>query len=361
MPAAHDAIIYSLKACYACRLAARLEALYKAPWPAGKFPFLIVLFGFGMNVSPKQLRVFLALAETLNFSHAADRVHCTQSSLSKIVMELEATLGMTLFERSTRHVRLTDDGAEMVRLAQRIVGDYDAGIAGLRTLAMSASHKLAISALPSAAAVLLPAVVARLEAAYPALATTIYDGSSEATIKHLLGRRVDFALTSADPSRKDLVYEEILRDRFVLLSTGALGASLPPRLTLAELACLPIISMTGASTAKKYMAAAFTAKDMQFRPKIEFDQITTVGDFVRGELGIAALPYLAALPLAGRDALIVTEIEDGPVRSLGILTRRGEPLAPLAAQACREVRARAREISLREPHRFMRVRRRLQP
>ena len=60
-----------------------------------------------MNVTPRQLRIFLSLAQSLNFSRTAEQFFVTQPSLSKAVKDLEEELGVPLFERSTRSVRMT--------------------------------------------------------------------------------------------------------------------------------------------------------------------------------------------------------------------------------------------------------------
>ncbi|RTZ48221.1 LysR family transcriptional regulator [Candidimonas sp. SYP-B2681] len=302
-----------------------------------------------MNVLPKHLRAFVHLAETLSFSRTAEHFHYTQPSLSKLIKDLETTLGRSLFERSTRHVALTEDGVELVGQARHIIRSYDEGLSGLENRIVNSSQRIAISALPSLASVMLPAVVSHLEGRYPSLTTTIYDGSSEATLQHLLRNQVDLALTAADPSRRELVYQELLKDRFVLVSAGKLAASIPTTVTLSDLSDMPLISMSAASTAQKYMVAAFMSKDTQFRPKMAFDQISTIGSFVQAGLGIAVLPYLAVFLLRHLEQLTITEIVGGPTRSIGIVTRRDTQLSLIAEEACEQLKRYAQEIVDKEP------------
>ncbi|HUH61190.1 MAG TPA: LysR family transcriptional regulator [Candidimonas sp.] len=302
-----------------------------------------------MNVLPKHLRVFVHLAESLSFSRSAEHFHYTQPSLSKIVKELETTLGKTLFERSTRHVALTSDGMELIGHARHIIRAYDEGITSLENRIVDTSRQIAISALPSLASVMLPTVISHLEGKYPDIRTLIYDGSSEASLQYLLRRQVDFALTAADPSKRELLYRELVKDRFVLVSAGALAASLPPSVTLSELSDMPLISMSAASTAQKYMVAAFMTKDTQFRPKMEFDQISTIGSFVQAGLGIAVLPYLAVFPLKHLTQLTITGIVDGPTRSIGIVTRRDTELTDIGIEAYEQLERYVRDIVAQEP------------
>jgi DNA-binding transcriptional LysR family regulator len=70
----------------------------------------------------RALHYLIALAECLNFSRAADRCAVTQSTLSIQLRKLEEYLGVTLFDRDRAHVRLTIEGAEVLRLARIAVG-----------------------------------------------------------------------------------------------------------------------------------------------------------------------------------------------------------------------------------------------
>lgn len=302
-----------------------------------------------MNVSPRHLRIFLALAQSLNFSRTAEQFYVTQPALSKLVKDLEQALGVVLFQRSTRSVQLTVEGANLLPVARQLVDQYDGGMAVMQRLATREAHKVSIAALPSLACVLLPSVVQSLAQDFSDIAVIIHDGSADATIKRLITHQVDFALASADPSKPELHYEEILRDRFVLLAGGALREQVKPVMALAELVALPLISMTNASTAMKYMSAAFLQLDTQFRPMMQFDQVGTIGGFVRQGVGVAVLPYLGVLPLLSLDSFLVAAISNGPVRSVGIVTRRSEPPSALCSQALAHVRASAKRLIAQEP------------
>ncbi len=302
-----------------------------------------------MNITPRQLKIFLALAESLNFSRTAEKFFVTQPSLSKSVKDLEEALGVTLFERSTRSVRLTPAGERMTSLARRVVGEFDSGLQHLQTLAEQESHHVAIAAIPSLANALLPEVCDSLEKQFPAPRLTIYDGTNASTIQRLVNYQVDFALASAAPSHPELEYEEVMRDRFVLLAPEAGAAMVRPTMLVDELLELPLISGTDASTAKEYVSAAFLQRGIVFRPKLSFDQVATAAGFVQRGLGIAIQPYLGIMPLLDLKGMRLCQIEDGPIRSVGIVRRKGSPLSLIAERALEEVRAAAGRLVRRMP------------
>ncbi|WP_028602413.1 LysR family transcriptional regulator [Ottowia thiooxydans] len=296
-----------------------------------------------MNVTPRQLRIFLALAESLNFSRTAEKFFVTQPSLSKAVKDLEDELGITLFERSTRSVRLTAAGGRLTAIARRVVGEFDSGIERLQSQAEHEFHQLAIAALPSVANSLLPTVCARLEEKFGNPKFTIYDGTNASSIQRLLTYEVDFALASAAPSHAELEYEEILRDRFVLLAPET-WKHVKARTRMEDLVNLPLISGTDASTAKEYVKAALLQRGLVFEPKLSLDQVGTAAGFVREGLGIIVQPYLGILPLLDLKGMRMCRIIDGPIRSVGIVRRKASPLSSIAEQGVAEARQAAQKL-----------------
>ncbi len=302
-----------------------------------------------MNISPRQLRMFLALSVSLNFSRTAEQFFVTQPSLSKAIQELEEAWGLRLFERSTRSVKLTDSGVRLATLARGVIGEFDAGLERMRTNAERASKRLSIASLPSLANVLLPAACSAMESLHENPYITIHDCSNAASIERLINGQVDFSIASAAPSHPDVRYEEILRDRFVLLSSARWHARVAERMRLEDMVDLPLISMTDSSTAMRYMSAAYLQRGIEFRPKMQFDQVGTIAGFVKQGLGIAVLPYLGMTPLLTLRGLRVSEIVDGPVRSVGIVTRHAGTSTAIAHQAMQEVRTVACALTRRQP------------
>jgi len=291
--------------------------------------------------------MFLALAESLNFSKTAEQLFMTQPSLSKAIRDLEDALGLPLFERTTRSVQLTAGGERLAAIARSVVGEYDAGLERMQSSAEREAQHIAIASLPSLAHVILPDVCAALERRYRLPQITIHDCANAACLQRLLNYQADFALASVAPSHPELKYEEVLRDRFALLSCGPWRKRLQPEMRLDDLSGLPLISMTDASTAMRYISAAYLQRGVEFRPKMQFDQVGTIASFVKKGLGVAVLPYLGMMPLLTLRGMQVSHIADGPVRSVGIVTRRmGNPTS-VALAAMDEVRATTQQLLAR--------------
>lgn len=289
-----------------------------------------------MKVSPRQLRMFLALSESLNFSKAAETLLMTQPSLSKAIQELESTLGLPLFERTTRSVRLTPGGRRMASIARGILGEYEAGLQRLQSSSQHEALQLSVASWPSLAHVVLPEVCSEIEQSFPGAQISVHDYANSMCIQKVLDHQVDFALASVAPSHPELDYRELLRDRFVLLSCGRWRKRVPPRLRLDDLLDLPLITLTDASTAMRYMNAAYLQRGIEYRPKMQVDQATTVAGLVKKEVGVAIMPYLGILPILETRGMQISEVVDGPLRSLGVVTRRNGNPSTLALAAIRQ-------------------------
>ena len=290
-----------------------------------------------MNISPRQLRLFLALSESLNFSKTAEQLFMTQPSLSKAIRDLEEALGLVLFERTTRSVHLTASGTRLASMARSVIGEFDSGLERMRTSAEQEAQQLSIASLPSLASVILPATCGALERRFALPRIAIHDCSNSASIQRLLNYQVDFALASVMPSHPELQYEELLRDQFVLLSCGAWRKRIAD-VMLDELLRLPVISMTDASTAMRYISAAFLQRGVEFRPKMQLDQVGTIAGFLKEGLGVAVLPYLGMMPMVSLRGMKISSISDGPLRSVGMVTRRQGGTSAIARAAMEEIR-----------------------
>ena len=291
--------------------------------------------------------MFLALAESLNFSKTAEQLFMTQPSLSKAIQDLETSLGLPLFERTTRSVHLTPGGQRLVSIARTVVGEYDAGLLRMMSTAQREALQLLIAAWPSLAYAVLPQLCAELEQRFETPEITVHDCANSACLQRVLNYQADFALASVAPSHPELQCQELMRDRFVLLASGKWRKRLSESLHLKDLLELPLITLTDASTAMRYMSAAYLQRGIEYRPKMQVDQVATVAGLVKKEVGVAVLPYLGVLPILEARSMQMSEIVDGPLRSVGIATRRmGKPSA-IATAAMEKVQAICQELIAR--------------
>ena len=283
-----------------------------------------------MNLTPRELSIFVSLASSLNFSQTADRFFVTQPTMSKMVRAIEDKFGVKLFERTTRNVVLTPEGRDLLEVATRVLGDYQIGVTELTEIARRRSQHLSIAALPSLAASLLPDLVVDLRKERPNAVVKIHDVIHDSALNLLRMQKVDFALSGLDVQHRDLAYTEIMREPFVLLASRSFPVELKTTVWSAtELAALPIISMPRGTGTRMHIDVAFMKDRIQFHPFLEIQGLTTIGKFVQKGCGVSILPLSAAQSVLENDLYIIP-LHEAPERAIGIVTRHESGLSELA-------------------------------
>ena len=112
-----------------------------------------------MNLTLRQVRAFIAVAELAHFTRAGERLGLSQSSVSTLVRELEDNLGLRLFDRHTRMLRLTQAGAEVLPLARKALADLDRAFGSSQDLRSLGRGRVKVAAASLQAALLLPRVI----------------------------------------------------------------------------------------------------------------------------------------------------------------------------------------------------------
>lgn len=286
-----------------------------------------------MNLTPRELSIFVSLASSLNFGRTAERFYVTQPTMSKIIRNMEDRLDVKLFERNTRNVTLTPEGRDLLDVASRIVDEYETGLTELAAVARKQSQHLSIAALPSLAATMLPGLVLELRRRVPKAMINIHDVIHDAAIDLLRMRKVDFAISGVDHVHRDLSTIEIMRESFVLLAAESLGIDKKERnWSEAELEQLPIISMPRGTGTRMLIDMAFMKNGMQFRPFLEIKGLSTIGKFVKDGCGVAILPESGA-QLVMEEGMYIIPLRNAPQRTVGIVTRNESSLSGFAKQA----------------------------
>ena len=128
-----------------------------------------------MNVTIKQLRAFVAIAEATSFTRAAERLSVTQSALSVLIRELEYDVGIKLLERTTRAVALTAAGCEFLKPATRMLADLECAVRDARSVVQRQQGQVTIGVPPLAAATFIAQIIAKLRLSHPEISVAVRD------------------------------------------------------------------------------------------------------------------------------------------------------------------------------------------
>ncbi|MFG0841795.1 LysR family transcriptional regulator [Pseudomonas sp. FYR_5] len=263
----------------------------------------------------KQLEYALAVADTGSFTRAAERCHVVQSALSHQVARLEAQLGVSLFERSSRRVRLTPAGEAFVlsarpavEAARRIADDVAAACGQVR-------GRLAIGEISSLTALDLVDLLAVFHGLHPDVDVRWLTAKSESLIADVLERRLDVGFIGLWQGEVVQGVQHRLLAREELAAVLPLGHRLAGRaqLALADLAGEVLVDFPEGTGARRQTDEAFQAVGLQRRVQFEIGHVRLVEKFVQRGMAVGLVPERVA---QGIEGVAVARLVDAPVRHL---------------------------------------------
>ena len=164
----------------------------------------------------RDLRYFIAVAETLHFGRAAARCHASQPTLSGQLKKLETELGVALFERSNKSVAITPVGEQLLEYAQRSVAEADAMLELAHSHRDPLSGPLRVGAIPTLSPYLMPLILAPLRRDYPQMRMVLSEQITETLMQRLAKREIDVALVATPVDDPALVCRELFDEPFWL-------------------------------------------------------------------------------------------------------------------------------------------------
>ncbi|TWH76016.1 LysR family hca operon transcriptional activator [Azomonas agilis] len=165
----------------------------------------------------RHLRYFIAVAETLNFTRAAERLHTAQPSLSQQIKDLEDELGTSLLTRSKRRVELTPAGTVFLNEARLVLAQAERAILLARQAAQLNASQFSIGFVPSAEIKIFPHVLPTMRAQYPNLELNFHSLTTAEQIKALVKKTIDVAFLRPPIEHPDLSSEAIMTEPLVLV------------------------------------------------------------------------------------------------------------------------------------------------
>ena len=283
------------------------------------------------DLSTRQLRAFVALADERHFTRAAQRCHVTQPAFSAIIRSLEESLGARLFDRSTRSVDLTPEGHLFELSARRLLGDFSQAQADIGDhLARRRGH-VALGALPSLAAGWLPSILAAYHQEYPGVTLTLVDALADICLDKVRAGELDFALAARREDMSGLDSDFLYADRFYVVCPRSHPLATRKSIKPAELGKWPLIHMNRHSSVRQRLEQVLPAKARNV-PAFEVEHLATAMGLVKAGLGISVMPAMTLFHVKHPD-LAVTPIEGAAyTRPLYLVKRKGRSLS-VTAQA----------------------------
>src|SRR3979490_787546 len=273
--------------------------------------------------SLQQLRFLCALAEQRHFGRAAESCAVTQSTLSGGIKELEARLGVTLFERSHRHVMLTPLGNEIATRAQRLLVGAEELVGLARNAQEPLSGPLRLGIIPTIGPYVLPSLLPRLGTALPKLKLYVREAPTPVLLDKLAGGELDILLVAIPYELGDVEAMEITEDPIVV----AMPRNHPLRhhkvVSRDDLAREQLLLIEDGHCLRSHSLQACRIVDPVRNEIFQATSLRTLIQMVAAELGITLMPQIAvASELASTRNVVIRPLSpDKPFRTLVLAWR----------------------------------------
>jgi LysR family carnitine catabolism transcriptional activator len=307
------------------------------------------------NISLRQLRAFVTVGALQSFTKAADALNTTQPALSAQIRDLEAELGLRLFDRNTRSVTTTQAGRDLLPTVEKILADIGGVAAHAQDVARKNIGRVVVAALPSVSSTLLPRAVVRFRGQHPGITVALKDALAERIVQMIRDDEVDFAVTSPPSGDARLVFTPLASDQMVAVLPRNHPLASARRVKLADLLDTPLILMDRDSSVRRIVDGACASLGRMPTPAYEAAYMATAIGMVRAGLGATLLPS-SALEIAAAADLVMQKL-DAPelTRQIGILRKGARSLSPAAESFATTLRNHARDWfsrQLRPPSRI---------
>ncbi|MFL9948361.1 LysR family transcriptional regulator [Paraburkholderia agricolaris] len=282
-----------------------------------------------MDLNLRDIRAFIAVAQTGSFTRAAARLHLSQPALTVQIRRLEETVGMRLFDRNSRNVALTPTGRELLPLLQKSLHDMEHVLIDARALGEGTSGTVRIACLPTFAASVLPELVQGMKKAVPRVNFHVRDVVASVVNTLVRNEEVDIGLTGGtlDDSAFEVLHAGI--DRLVAVFPKRHALARRRRITLADLAAVPLVLTAPGTSVRAVVDSAFA--NARCAPEIacEPTYMMSAVAMVRAGLGVTILPA-SAREVRAEPELVVRPVDDPAfTRPIALIKKRGGTLPPV--------------------------------
>ena len=268
----------------------------------------------------RQLRAFVAIAESGTFTAGALRVHVTQAAISMQIRQLETEIGAKVFVRAPRHVILTEAGEQLLRRARHILREHDAALDEIAELAGAERGRLRIG---SASAMVLteqlPSILKELRKQHPAADIAVTSGTSEVLVDQILAGEVDIAFVSLPVDVRGIKTERLSEDQLVAIAS--------PRHKLAKQRTVSAYTLAGerlilgerGGNTRRLIDQFFAQAGVSLRVAMELSRQQAIKRMVEEDMGVGIVPLQSVKDEVEKGKLIRWWIEGAQINwELGI-------------------------------------------
>jgi LysR family hydrogen peroxide-inducible transcriptional activator len=286
----------------------------------------------------KQLRYFDAVARAGHFGRAAAICSISQPAISVQIKEMEQTLGIALFERGARVVRLTGAGEDLILRVRSILGAVEELSDVARASGGQALARLRLGIIPTIAPYLLPAIMGALGAQHPNLDLHVRETLTPKLLNELSDGKIDAAIVALPTSEPSLQETLLFDEDFVLVRPAQdEGKPVPNGEALRKMRLL--LLEEGHCFRDQALAFCSTSASVP-RDGLDGSSLTTLVQMVSAGIGVTLIPQMAiAVETPAANVSVARFAEPRPSRQIGMIWRKRNPLADQLTRVAEVIRS----------------------
>lgn len=294
----------------------------------------------------RDLRYFVALAETGHFGRAAERCFVSQPTLSAQIKKLESYLGVQLIERQPRRVVLTDIGTKILPLARRMLEDSDQIVALARNEHDPLSGKMKVALIPTIGPYLLPLVMRRLRKQLPRLKLMLYEYQTQPLLERLRSGEIELGILALPVPLDGLEARELYEEPFTLAVPTNSELAKKSHVKVDDLSDETLLLLEDGHCLRDQALEVCGRIDAKESEDYRATSLETLRQMVAAGLGVTLLPELATRgPFGTGQGLAVKHFaRPVPSRTVGAVWRKSSARIQALTAICDVIETTMKEM-----------------
>ncbi|WP_233549403.1 LysR family transcriptional regulator [Lysinibacillus yapensis] len=241
------------------------------------------------------LHYFVLVAKTENMSRAAETLHITQPALSKSISLLEENLGVALFDRNGRSIKLNRYGKFFLERAEFVLKEYIKAKEDLLNLTSPGHGVVSIGFIHTLGLEVIPQLMTALKRVYPDMKIQLTQNNSSAILNKLEKGELDVCLVSSLEKQKDIVWEKLWEEELFLIVPKDHRLANKEQVNMKDFASEPFISIKKGNSLRKSVDDLYKQEGFELNVAFEGEEVHTVAGLVESGLGVSLIPHIKGL------------------------------------------------------------------
>jgi DNA-binding transcriptional LysR family regulator len=249
---------------------------------------------YAESMDLRQLEIIRAIADSGSFTAAGERLHVSQSAISRQILLLEDELGEPVFHRIGRRIRITPAGEALLQLSHRVFQDLQDTVSTISDKRESLQGTIRLVGGMTVCLYVFPVLLSEVRRLHPHLDMKVTVGSAERSIAMLRSGAGDLGLLTLPVEASDLVSVPVLREELLLITYPTHPIAKKKTITPADLDKEPFVLFETGSITRRLVEAFFARERIAPQIIMETENVEIIKAMVRSGLGMSIIPWQAA-------------------------------------------------------------------